>query len=314
MAVMHDFFVDRLVHPQSVGALLAAVEAKARSGGGGIHGIGQSDVKGGNAVNLALALATLGARTLLITHSDEEHLALLRLPFEGLPAEVRVKPLQAGLTVAIEGDVNVMLGEAGGAGHFGPSLLDGEDWRALQASDVVCSVNWSANGLGTSLLTELRRRLGVEKTIFMDPADFRDRLRQYKALLRMAKKKKLFDWIALNEFEAIETSRLLGVGAKNPSAACAGISSEIGARVDVHTDRIACTSEGTGVVERKVKTSRARRLTGAGDVWDAASIFAHLRGMPDGRRLDFANAAAGLYVRREGPKPPTEDEVLSELG
>ena len=149
VAVMHDFFVDRLVHVESLKSLTMQVERKAKEGGGGLHGITQTEISGGNAVNLAHALARLGLRILLVTHSDGPHLPLLRHTFEGLDAELRVKPLRAGLTVAFEERVNVMLGDGGGAREFGPGLLDEDDWDALKSASVVCSVNWAANRRGT---------------------------------------------------------------------------------------------------------------------------------------------------------------------
>ncbi|HEY6283625.1 MAG TPA: hypothetical protein VIW22_06850, partial [Nitrososphaerales archaeon] len=111
VAVMHDFFVDRLVHTKSFAGMIGTLSEKAAAGGGGLHGVPQEEVRGGNAVNLAHALARLGLRTLLITHSDRTHEPLLRETFEGLRAEVRVKPAPAGLTVAFEEKVNVMMGD-----------------------------------------------------------------------------------------------------------------------------------------------------------------------------------------------------------
>ena len=99
---MHDYFVDRLVHVGSLGGLTRSVEAKAATGGGGLHGIRQSEIRGGNAVNLAHALGRLGLRTLLVTHTETAHEGLLRKSFEGLDVELRLKPLKAGMTVAFE--------------------------------------------------------------------------------------------------------------------------------------------------------------------------------------------------------------------
>lgn len=310
---MHDFFVDRFVHVEKLGDLLTSVRAKARAGGGGIHGVRQSDVGGGNAVNLAHALATLGARTLLITHSDPQHESLLRSPFEGLPSELRVKPLSPGLTVAFEEKRNVMLGELGGAGVFGPALLDEDDWLSLADSRVVCSVNWSANKCGTELLAELRRRLGKEKTIFADPADFRDRLGGYRNLLSATKERKLIDWLSLNEVEAVATAKLLRADAGTMAKACLGISRKLEARVDIHSPEVSYSSSGAEVVESRTKRARPKRLTGAGDAWNAGSIYAHLAGMKDDRRLEFANATARLYIESEVLRPPTEEEVLAAI-
>ena len=57
------------------------------------------------------------------------------------------------------------------------------------------------------------------------------------------------------------------------------------------------------------KSVRTRRLTGAGDVWDAGAIYGRLEGMDEAPRLEFANRAAGLYLKSELPVPPTLKEV-----
>ncbi len=313
VAVMHDFFVDRLVYTKSLEGLAQLVTAKAAEGGGGIHDIRQSEMRGGNAVNLANALANLGLRTLLLTHSDRAHEALLREPFKGLDAEVRVKPRPPGLTVAFEGRVNVMLGEGGGAADFGPGLLDEDDWVALKAAGVVCSVNWAANRRGTDLLLALRKRLGKGKTIFFDPADFRDRLPGFTKLLALIKDEHLVDWMSLNEHEALAIASALRMRKGNLNEVCSMVAKKLGLRLDVHTARESLTSAGARVVAVRAKNANARRLTGAGDVWDAASIYGRLKRMPNPDRLNFANTAAGLYLEAETPAPPDLEQVLSAV-
>jgi ribokinase len=312
VAVLHDYFVDRVMQCGTVWGLVSLVNSKAREGGGGIHGIRQMDVKGGNAVNLAHSLSTLGARTLLITHSDPEHVQLLRNSFAGTGAELRIKPLPAGLTVALEGGVNVMLGDPRGAGSFGPELLDAEDWRGLGSAKVVCTVNWAANRRGTELLVALRGRL-PGRTIFLATADVRDRMADYGRLVRRLRREKLADWLGLNEFEALATARALGAATLGPREACMLIARETGARVDVHTERVSFTCSGGRLEAARTRRVSPRRLTGAGDVWEAASIYAHLKGMCDRERLAFANAAAKLYVTSDGQRPPTSDEVIAAV-
>jgi len=308
--VMHDFFVDRLLYAGSLTRLVDSVAAKAGRGGGGIHGIPQEDIRGGNAVNLAHALARLGLRTLLITHSDAIHEQMVRNPFEALDAEVRIKPKPPGLTVALEGKVNVMLGHTSGAGDFGPELLDSDDWEAMRACHVVCSVNWAANKKGTTLLAALREKLGNEKVIFFDPADFRDRLRDFARLLTLIRKQKLVDWMSLNEQEATEAARILGVKATHPREKCRELAEKLRTAVDVHTAKGSFSSDGGKVTAVPTKSIEARRLTGAGDVWDAGSIYGRLKNYTDSERLDFANAAAGLYLTSREPSPPDLRAVL----
>ena len=309
VAVMHDFYIDRFLYTGSIEGFAGSVREKASEGGGGIHGARQEDVRGGNAVNLAHALARLGLRTLLITHSDGIHQGVLRQTFEGLGAELRVKPRPAALTVAIEGDVNVMLGDGRGAADFGPSLLDGGDWRALRSSKVVCSVNWAVNRRGTELLRALRRRLGPRKTVFFDPADFRDRGRESDELLRVLAEEHLVDWVSMNEQEGIAAARLLGIESKDLGEMCIALAKTLGVVFDLHAVGASYSSEGTRVTKVRIDSVRPRRLTGAGDVWDAGAVYGRLNGMGEPERLRFANVAAKLYLRSALPVPPTLAQV-----
>lgn len=313
VAVMHDFFVDRLVHTRSISSLAESVVGKAGMGGGGIHGVAQKDIQGGNAVNLAHALARLGLRTLLITHTDPIHEKMLRTPFEGLDAEVRAKPKPPGLTVALEGEVNVMLGDGGGAEDFGPELLDQDDWKALSDAGVVCSVNWAANRKGTALLSALRRKLGTGKAIFFAPADFRDRTQEFARLLKLIKQQKLINWMSLNEHEAIEAAKALRVRAIDPRKTCASLCERLQIGIDVHTAKGSFSANGEVVTAVPTNRVEAHRLTGAGDVWDAGSIYGRVKKLTDSDRLRFANAAARLYVAAKNPSPPDLGAVLEAL-
>lgn len=313
-AVMHDFYIDRLLFAGSIAGFTGAVGSKAAGGGGGIHGASQEDVRGGNAVNLAHALARLGLGVLLITHSDRVHEGVLKQTFEGLDAELRVKPRPTALTVAIEGEVNVMLGDGKGASDFGPSLLDAGDWAALKRSRVVCSVNWSINRRGTQLLLALRRRLGPEKPIFIDPADFRDRGEDAVGLLKTLASRRVVDWVSMNENEADAAAKALGLGAADPGGVCLALARRLGVVFDLHGARASYTSEGTRVVTVPVNSVRALRLTGAGDVWDAGAIYGRLKGMDEESRLRFANRTARAFLRSRGHVPPTLAQVRREAG
>jgi sugar/nucleoside kinase (ribokinase family) len=310
VAVMHDFFVDRLVHAGRLSAITDAISEKEEAGGGGVHGFPQDEVAGGNAVNLARGLARLGLRTLLITHSDPSHEGLLRNSFKGLQAEVRVKPLAAGLTVAFEGEANIMLNDVRGAGEFGPSILDESDWDALEGSKVVCSVNWASNRKGTELLVALRSRLGGEKTIFFDPADFRDRAPEFQELLRLLAAKHLVDWVSMNTQEGGAAARALGIGSRDRGKMCRALAGRLGVVFDLHGLDASLTSEGTRLSEATIERARPRRLTGAGDAWDAGAIFGRLRGMDEAPRLRFANRVARLYLQSPEHLPPTIEEVM----
>ena len=311
VAVMHDFFVDRLLHAEDIDRLASAVKRKVNEGGGGIQGFRQEEVRGGNAVNLASALARLGLRTLLITHSDPAHEGMLRSGFAGVDADVRVKAGRPGLTVAFEGKTNVMLADAGGAGEFGPERLDASDWRALESSRLICVVNWAANRKGTRLVSTLREKLGTEKAIYLDPADFRGRLREFSRLLRGIAKKKLVDWVSMNEPEAVAAATMLGLRARGLGRTCQAMAERLDVKFDLHSATGSYSSDNGGSVAfAKAGRVRARRRTGAGDVWDAGAIFGGLGGMHAEERLAFANRAAGLYLSSADGEPPSLAQVL----
>ena len=72
VVIMHDFFIDRIVRLNdfNFNSLISEVSAKMQVGGGSIREIAQDEIKGGNAVNIAYALAKLGAKISLITIAD----------------------------------------------------------------------------------------------------------------------------------------------------------------------------------------------------------------------------------------------------
>src|SRR3989475_2470160 len=315
VAVLHDYYVDRLVLIEEFGKLSEAISKKAHEGGGGIHGVRQLEIRGGNAANLVYARGRLGTRPFLLTNSDPAHEPLLRAGFRGLDVVLSVKKKEAGLTVALEGmkrgaRTNVMLGHNGGAGEFPPSLIDSDDWAALKESKIVCSVNWAANSNGTELLMALRRRLGRKHQIFLDPADMRDRLEAYGELLRAMGERSLVNWLSLNEAEARATGSMLGVRERDLGDLSRSIARKLNLRVDIHTKDGSYTSTGSEVQRCGIGWVTPKRLTGAGDVWDAASIHFFLNGKSDADRLALANAAAKYYVSAEKPEAPTRLEVL----
>ena len=307
---MHDFFVDRVVCPTSLNSLVTWMGARNKPEMGLTQKVLQRDVGGGNAVNLAFALASLGLKTLLITHSDATHRRMLLQPFENLDVEVRVKSLPPALTLAFEGGVNVMLNDGRGAAKFSPSLLDEQDWDSLKNSGLICSVNWAVNTYGTELLLALRRRLG-EKTIFLDPADFRDRQIPFSRLLKRIKERNTVDWLSLNEEEAFASAKLLRLTARDAKDACRRLAEALGIMVDVHSKKGSFSSSRGHVYQSVCRESRVVRSMGAGDVWNAATIYGRLTGMPDTKRLEFANAAARLYISTESLKAPSLAQVMA---
>ncbi|UCH69658.1 MAG: hypothetical protein JSV29_05215, partial [Candidatus Bathyarchaeota archaeon] len=63
VVVMPDFFLDRLVtYEGDVEQLSGTLAEVAKRKGGTVHGVKQTELRGGNAANTAAALASLGVK------------------------------------------------------------------------------------------------------------------------------------------------------------------------------------------------------------------------------------------------------------
>jgi sugar/nucleoside kinase (ribokinase family) len=118
----------------------------------------------------------------------------------------------------------------------------------------------------------------------------------------------------MNQPEGVAAAGLIGVPSEDLGEACKGMAKALGVVFDLHAVTESFTSEGTQVTKVRVERAKARRLTGAGDVWDAGAIYGRLRRMDEADRLNFANTAARLYLESEDALPPTLGQVSRGLG
>ena len=84
-------------------------------------------------------------------------------------------------------------------------------------------------------------------------------------------------------------------------------------RVDLHTPEFSATfvdGQRLRVPCAKIKPSK---VTGAGDVWNAADIFAQGVGLEHKERLIFANATGATYLEGSGLEPPSLTEVFAKI-
>ena len=83
VAVLPDFFLDRLIslnwNPSEFSGLISNV---AKRKGGSIDGIPQTDLRGGNAINVASALANLGAKVTPIVCTSEYGIATNKISLQ----------------------------------------------------------------------------------------------------------------------------------------------------------------------------------------------------------------------------------------
>jgi len=323
VSVLPDFFLDRIISVPSLTALFKEAKAKAAAGGGNLRGYSQTEVHGGNATNLAFALATLSARTRLYCIGDVlTHAATSKRPAS---LHVRILPGRPGFTVALEFPfkakmVNVMVSDVGDLAYFNGSKLDRAAVSELRESDCIALVNWSANRGGNRLARRVFSARGRKARLnFLDPADLsgaEDRINALKKIVDAG----LLDVISLNENEARILTRVLCVrklptayGPRDVLRASTELHDALQVTVDIHTPiGGASTHDGYQAWGRSPGFVRGF-VTGAGDVWDAGDIIGHLMHFAISDRLQFANACAYLYVSSGRARTPRLEEVTAFL-
>lgn len=316
MVVLNDFFLDRIVKIQNIGILYDLISKKSQLGGS-IRGIPQTNLKGGNAVNVAYALARLGVPVSLVTIADKTGSQILHETFsEFSNATLHIDNGKPGITTSIEFSnngkiVNVMLSDLGDNENFGPERLGQKELEAIQKADAIIVTNWASNEKGTDLCKFVFGK--SEKSLhFLDPADIQYRPGEFKeALGELASN---LDSLCINENEC---GILLAQFGLEPASEekiknlVLMLAQKAKTTIDLHTSYGACWSNGKEVEFVKSFPAEVRFVTGAGDVWDAANILGYLAGLQVKERLLFANAAASLYVGNADGIPPTMDQVIS---
>lgn len=309
VVVLPDFFLDAITTLPTWSRFRASWDATIRNGGGNIP-IGPVDFRaGGNATNLAIALARLGARVDLVTETNSLGMHLLREAARGIPLGLShvVKGEVTSATLALEfGGANLMLSHAGPLYDFGPSRIPSRTWRAIETADAVAVTNWSQNRSGTRLLAAVAKRVqGNDAFLFLDTADPRHRGPDAKHLLSQKAFWARVDAWGLNENEALA----FAPNAKDPIHAAQHLSQRLGCALDLHTRREAVHVAGAARARAPAYGARARRLTGAGDAWNAGNLAGYLLDLPAAQRLRLAHRVANAYVTGRDGRPPTGRQV-----
>lgn len=328
ITVLPDYFVDRLVRIEDFDKLAREIDQKGDEGGGGsIRGVRQSEVKGGNAVNLSYALGSLGSKARLITIANSLPAEMLRSTFKKLPnVSLDIIDGNPGFTVAIEFKrnqriVNVMVSDTGDLKDFDDNKLKESHWRDISQSRLVCLVNWSSITKATEL-TEKVFTYALERGVetFFDPADVSEKADNLPGLKKQVLDRGLIKYFSMNDNEARIISRILAghVLAQDYSVddlvkTIKVLADLTGERVDIHTHRFSISCFQNEVAIAQCHKLIQKTITGAGDVWDAADLIGYMTRLSDEERLCLANGAAGLYVSKEDAVPPVGAEVMDFL-
>ncbi len=313
LAVMPDFYIDRIVKLNSLDDLFLMLKAKLDTGGS-IRGIEQYEIKGGNATNLAYASSMLGLNTILITAADGYGKVILKHAFKDLNTKLIIKDGKQGYTVSFEiKDIaNIMVSDSGINARFNPRILEDEDIKVLKDADAIAIVNWASNYDGNELVKHV---FSLNDSLhILDPADISNRKGEFLALL-----KELDDIIlSINDNEARILASMLGIDmpkyydGNDIRHVAYELADRLRIRIDIHTPKGSASSDAKDTAYADAFKVDAKILTGAGDVWDAADIICYLADLDDHDRLRFANAASALYV--SNAYPPTIEQVNHLLG
>lgn len=310
-----DFFVDHFVELPPLERTLAELRAIHDRGGGSWVGVRQRYLPGGNAGNMARALARLGARVHLLARTDAFGLAFAHstLGVDGVDLSGVRGDGRLGTTVALEfqpGPRNVMLNEPGAVEDFAPGDLTEANRALIESADAVFVGNWAqARSHGTELARAVLgwARRGHALT-FLDASDPSGRLPEVPRLVDEVLASPDLDVLGVNENEL----RRFG-GEGDPLDVGARFAKSLAATLDVHTESFAATWGPNGTGRSPTFKIEARRMTGAGDAWNAGDLVGHLLALEPSDRLRLANAVAAIYLSSDSGQPPTAATVASWL-
>ena len=333
VTVMPDFFLDRFVTLDwDVAKFSERISDVAKRKGGSIDGIRQTDMRGGNAINVASALANLGAKVTPIVCTSEYGLQQIKFHSKNAPFDTsHIKTSgKASITTALEfqaqnGKTNVMLRDLGALADFGPANLDEGDWTLIEDSDYVCLFNWAGTlKHGTALAQAVfeRARNGRGKT-YCDTADPNPNVHAIAGLMEKVLKTDLVDILSLNENEAITYAALLDESlnvkkqrlpfAELAMEAARVLAKHLPARIDLHTTSFSATVKGKSEVVMPTFKVNVLRATGAGDAWNAGNILGDKNSLSDECRLMLANAVSACYLSDADGLHPTKAKLAKFL-
>lgn len=328
VVVMPDFFLDRLVSLNcDVKAFSEILGNVVRRKGGSIDRIEQIELRGGNAINTASALATLDVKVTPIVCTNKLGLKLINFYLN--PPKVDLSHVKifdnASITTAMElenekGKVNVMLRDVGALADFGPHHLNNEDFEAIENADYVCVFNWAGTRrFGTELAETIFHRVktaGKGKT-YCDTADPTTNKEKIPKLMKKVLQSKHVDILSLNENEAICYASQLNDKIEKltkfddlAKESARILAFRLSARIDLHTATFSGTFTKKGETIVPAFKVPVLRVTGAGDAWNAGNILGDAYGLSDDHRLALANAVAAYYISNPKGKHPTRKKLV----
>jgi ribokinase len=305
VVVMPHFCIDNLIsYKGGYESFAESLEKIAQQGGGNIS-LPQDLQLGGKAANCAKALSSLGITPSLIARTNEMGFIMLKhlLREYNMDLSHVKKDGDLAFTSSIElKGANIMISDAGSLSEFGPGNLTESDEDLIKDADYVFISDWGLNRKGTELAQMVFRwvKEGDGRTYF-DPGDPSPKKETMDSeIIRLIKDligRGLVDVLSLNpaeaeKFKGIDYLRTL-------------------TRVDLHTkDYAMCFSGFKNTKKIPSFNVKPKRLTGAGDAWNAGNLFGEIMDLTHELRLLLANSVAAFYISDPQGKHPTISELI----
>lgn len=329
--VMPDFFIDRIINlGYTVETFTDLMLKVASRKGGSLDGIPQTELRGGNAINVTSALANLDAKVTPIVCTSEHGLEQINQIFKNKTIDLsHIKTCsRLSMTTALEllsqsGKTNVMLRDLGDLADFGPKNIEERDYEIIKNADYTCLFNWAGTvKFGTALAKVIFKKAkdGKGKTYF-DTADPLPNAKAIPDLIGQILETNLVDILSVNENEAITYAGFLYENLRSRREdleqnelaleSARILARHLPARIDLHTAHFSATLKGKNEVVVPTFRINVLRATGAGDAWDAGNIIGDHYGLSDECRLTLANAVSACYLQNPNGQHPKIDEVVS---
>jgi len=318
--LLPDFFVDHFLYLDEIENIFNKIKNIHQQGGGNLPGIKQKIHQGGNAANMALALAKLGIKSHLICKTSKFGLNLLNyflgrnnVDLSGVKTDGEL-----AITTALEfGEkhTNVMIGDPGSVADFAFDILDEKDLETISNSEIVCVLNWNLNKKGTSLAKETFQ-FAKQKNVktFLDTGDPSPRKNDITDLIKNVLTDNNLDILGVNENELSHYTNTKSYSDEEIIKSAIQLKNKTKARIDLHTSHFSCTASEKKTIILTQKTLQIKRATGAGDAWNAGNILGDAHKLSDNCRLTLANATAAYYIADPCGRHPTRKQLLEFCG
>jgi len=329
--ILPDFFLDHFVIAGDFEDFISGLRDLAEQGGGNFLGTDQFIRKGGNSINTASALFSLGLDPCPIITSDSHGFALLQtLTPKGFDLGHVHLDGRLSSTVSIETDykdrrVNLMVSDSGSASKFSFSQLTDADLSAIRESSIVVLVNLNHNKDAVNLAQELFTYVKANSNAitFMDMGDPSWNKDIIEPLAKNVLSDGLVDFLSVNENEAAWFAWALSnrdprwrdyvIDPSKWLQTANHVSLETGVRVGLHTPLFSASLLQDEIIGVPAFDVKSKTMCGAGDSWNAGVILGIISNLPIYDQLLLANTVAALYVTSDTAHHPSIPNLLEFL-